>query len=148
MKKLIVMSLLAVGLTAFAQEKENRRPRGEKFESLTKEQKVELQVKKMTKDLNLNESQINEVKAIVTAEVEKREKMKAEMKELKEQSRKEKFSKIKEEQAALEIQMKKILSPEQYEKWEKIREERKANMKEKMAERRGKGEIKELPESK
>ena len=142
------MSLLAVGLTAFAQEKENRRPRGEKFESLTKEQKVELQVKKMTKDLNLNESQINEVKAIVTAEVEKREKMKAEMKELKEQSRKEKFSKIKEEQAALEIQMKKILSPEQYEKWEKIREERKANMKEKMAERRGKGEIKELPESK
>ena len=99
MKKLIIISLLAVGLTAFAQEKENRRPRGEKFESLTKEQKVEFQVKKMTKDLNLNESQIKEVKAITVLEVEKREKIIGEMKELKEQNRK----KMKEEIVALKF---------------------------------------------
>lgn len=143
-KKLIVMALLVFGLTAFAQEKESKRPRGEKFESLTKEQKVEFQVKKMTKDLNLNESQIKEVKAITVLEVEKREKIIGEMKELKEQNRK----KMKEEKVALEIQMKKILSPEQFEKWQKISDNRKTILKEKIAERRGKGKIKELPEAK
>jgi len=144
MKKLIIISLLAVGLTAFAQEKENKRPRGEKFESLSKEQRVEFQVRKMAKDLNLDESQTKEIKAIVVAEVEKREKMRANMIEIKEQNRK----KMQEEKATLEIQMKKILSPEQFEKWQKIREERKTMMKEKIAERREKGKIKELPEAK
>ena len=98
----------------------------------------------MTKDLNLNESQIKEVKAITVLEVEKREKIIGEMKELKEQNRK----KMKEEKVALEIQMKKILSPEQFEKWQKISDNRKAILKEKIAERRGKGKIKELPEAK
>ena len=44
--------------------------------------------------------------------------------------------------------MKKILSPEQFEKWQKISDNRKAILKEKIAERRGKGKIKELPEAK
>jgi len=148
MKKLILLSLLAVGITAFAQENENKRPRGEKFESLTTEQKVEMQVKKMAKDLDLKENQVKEVRILVTEEVEKREKRRAEMEAAKEQDRKEKFAKMKEEQAALETQMKKILTPEQFEKWQKIREERKANLKEKMAERRGKREVKDLPKAK
>ena len=62
MKKLIVAALLVVGLTTYAQEKEGRRAGREK---LTSEQKVELQVKKMTKDLNLNEKQTKDVRALV-----------------------------------------------------------------------------------
>ena len=79
MKKLVVALLFIVGITAMAQEKEMKRPNGDKFASLTPEQKVEFQVKKMSKDLNLNEKQVKEMKALVTKEVEKREAIKAEM---------------------------------------------------------------------
>jgi len=71
MKKLIVAALLVVGLTTYAQEKEGRKAGKEK---LTTEQKVNLQVKKMTKDLDLNEKQTEkeavsvEMKKILTAE--------------------------------------------------------------------------------
>lgn len=142
------MSLLTVGITVNAQVNENKKPRGEKFESLTTEQKIEMQVKKMTKDLDLNENQVKDIKILVADEVEKREKRKAVIEESKEQNRRERLSIMKEEQAAIETQMKKILTTEQFEKWQKIREERKANIKEKMAERRGKEELKELPETK
>ena len=80
MKKLIVAALLVVGLTTYAQEKEGRRAGREK---LTSEQKVELQVKKMTKDLNLNEKQTKDVRALVTKQVEKREAKRKEMEDLK-----------------------------------------------------------------
>jgi Spy/CpxP family protein refolding chaperone len=46
---------------------------------------------------------------------------------------------MKEAQAAHSAEMKKILTPEQYAKWEKLRDERKDKLKERMAERRGKG---------
>lgn len=130
MKKLIVAALLVVGMTTYAQEKEGRRPGKEK---LTSEQKVDLQVKKMTKDLDLNERQTKEIKVLVTKEVEKRE---AKIEEMKAQR--------KAEQAAVSSDMKKILTPEQYAKWEKNRQEKKESIKEKMAKRKSKN----LPESK
>ena len=51
MKNLVVALLLIVGISTMAQEKEMKRPHGDKFATLTPEQKVELQVKRMTKDL-------------------------------------------------------------------------------------------------
>ena len=128
MKKLIVAALLVVGLTTYAQEKEGRRAGREK---LTSKQKVELQVKKMTKDLNLNEKQTKDVKALVTKQVEKREAIKAQM-----QAEKE----------AVSVEMKKILTAEQYAKWEKNREEKIENFKEKMSERKEKRKSQALPE--
>jgi Spy/CpxP family protein refolding chaperone len=128
MKKLIVAALLVVGLTTYAQEKEGRRAGREK---LTSEQKVNLQVKKMTKDLDLNEKQTKEVRALVTKEVEKREAIKIQM-----QAEKE----------AVSVEMKKILTAEQYAKWEKNREEKIENFKEKMSERKEKRKSQALPE--
>ena len=59
MKKVFLAVLLVVGLTTFAQEKEGRK------EKLTPEQKVDFQVKRMTKDLDLNEKQAKEVRVLV-----------------------------------------------------------------------------------
>jgi protein CpxP len=138
MRKVILAVVMLVGITAFAQEKETRK--GDR-KNLTTEQKVNLQVEKMTKDLDLNEKQANDMKAFVTKEVEKREAKREEMKQLraeKEQKRGDMKAQMEKEQAATRTEMKKILTPEQFAKWEKIREERKANVKERMMERRDK----------
>ena len=55
MKKLLVAALLVVGMTTFAQEEVK-----EQKAQLTPEQRVESQVKRMTKDLTLNEKQAQE----------------------------------------------------------------------------------------
>jgi protein CpxP len=148
MKKLVVALLFIVGITAMAQEKEMKRPNGDKFASLTPEQKVEFQVKKMSKDLNLNEKQIKEMKALVTKEVEKREAIKAEMRALQAKQRIEMKAKMDEEYAAMSNEMRKILTSEQYTKWEKIHEERREKMKEKMKEKRENKKINAIPDEK
>jgi hypothetical protein len=138
MKKVFLALVMLVGVTALAQEKESRK--GDR-KDLTTEQKVNMQVEKMTKDLDLNEKQVKDMKAFVTKEVEKREAKREEMKQLraeKEQKRGEMKAQMEKEQAATSAEMKKMLTPEQFAKWEKIREERKANVREKMMERRAK----------
>lgn len=138
MKKLFLALLLLVGFTTWAQGKRERRPEGDR---LTKEEKVDLQVKRMTKDLDLNEKQAKEVRVLVTKEVEKREAKRAEMTEEKKAKREAMKTEMKEAQAAHSAEMKKILTPEQFAKWEKLREDRKDKLKERMAERRGKGKL-------
>ncbi|MGL2966483.1 hypothetical protein [Flavobacterium sp. XGLA_31] len=136
MKRLLVMALLVVGMTTFAQEKETKK---EPRQKLTTDQKIDLQVKRLTKDLDLNEKQVKDVRVLVAKEVEKREAKRAEMKETREmraQKREEAKANMEKEQAATSAEMKKILTPEQFAKWEKIREERKASLKEKMLEMR------------
>jgi Spy/CpxP family protein refolding chaperone len=140
MRNVFLALLLFVGITTLAQEK-----RGAK---LTSEEKVDLQVKRMTRDLSLNEKQVKEVRAIVAKEVEKRDAKRTEVKEQKSKKREEMKSKMQEEQAALAADMKKILTAEQYTKWEKQREEKKSKLKERMGERRGKGEFKPIEEDK
>ena len=129
MKKLILAALLVVGLTTYAQEKEGRKAGREK---LTSEQKVDLQVKKMTKNLDLNEKQTKDIRALVTKQVEKREDIKAQ---------------IQAEKEAVSVEMKKILTAEQYAKWEKNRDEKIENFKEKMSERKEKRKSQTLPKS-
>lgn len=138
MKKLVLVALLAVGLTAFAQKQGRRAGK----EGLTSEEKVDIQVKRMTKDLDLNEKQAAEVKVLVTKQVQKREEIKAELKSEKEKQRKDMKAKMEKEQAAVSAEYKKILTPEQYAKWEKNREEKKVKVKEKMIERREKRDLK------
>ncbi|WP_264522342.1 hypothetical protein [Flavobacterium sp. N1994] len=145
MKKVFLAALLAVGITAFAQEQEGRKMDREK---LTPEQKIDFQVKRMTKDLSLNEKQVADVKALVAKEMEKREAKRAEMKENKAQARKDMRAQMEADQAAMSADMKKILTAEQYAKWEKIRDERKEKMKEKMMERRERKDSDKLPERK
>ena len=132
MKKVIVAALLVVGLTTFAQEKEGKRNEREK---LTQEQKVDFQVKRITKDLDLNEKQAKDVRNLIAKEVEKREAKRAQLKDLKDNKRDEMRAQMEAEAAAVSSDMKKILTPEQYTKWGKILEERKEKIKEKIKEK-------------
>jgi hypothetical protein len=130
MKKVIVAVLLVVGMTTFAQE------RGEKRERLTPEQKVELQIKKLKLDLDLNDKQTADIKKIVVEQVKKRDAKRAEFdtkraKDVK-PTPEEMFqnkSQMLDEQIAMKAEMKKILNAEQYEKWQKIQAEKSENKK-------------------
>lgn len=142
MKKLILAVMLFVGITTFAQQRKAGKER------LTSEEKVDLQVKRMTKELSLDEKQAKEVRAIVTKEVAKRETKRAEVKEQKDKKREEIKAEMQKEQAAFSADIKKVLTPEQYAKWEKNREDKKAKLKDRMKERGGKGDFKPLEEDK
>jgi hypothetical protein len=130
MKKVIVAVLLVVGMTTFAQE------RGEKRERLTPEQKVELQIKKLKLDLDLNDKQTADIKKIVVEQVKKRDAKRAEFdtkraKDVK-PTPEEMFqnkSQMLDEKIAMKAEMKKILNAEQYEKWQKIQAEKSENKK-------------------
>ncbi|MFM2213616.1 MAG: hypothetical protein RL427_879 [Bacteroidota bacterium] len=136
MKKVFLAIVLVLGLTTFAQEKEGKKGNREK---LTPEQRVDLQVKRMTKDLDLNEKQVAELRTLVTKQEEKREAKRAEIKEKRDKNaakREEVKAAMEKERAESDAEMKKILTPDQYSKWVKIREERKATLKGKLMERR------------
>lgn len=140
MKKLFLVALLVVGMTTFAQEQ-----RGERKERFTPEQRVDFQIKKMTKDLNLDEKQAEQVKVLLTQEAKKREAKRAEMEAKKaEQARPSKEemearkSEMKANQEAMKAEMKKILSADQYTKWEQKQEERKDKMVERMKDKKKK----------
>ncbi len=136
MKKFALAVVMLVGMTTLAQEKG---PKKEAFDKLTKEQKIDFQLKKLTKDLSLDEKQVKEIKEVVTKEVEKREAKRAE----KEQNKAKKQIKLAEAKANFEkdaaetdAQMKRILTPEQYTKWAQKKDERLNRMKEKMLEKK------------
>jgi protein CpxP len=138
MRKLFLIALLVVGTTTFAQ-----RPNGEKNEKLTPEQRVDFQVKKMTKDLNLTDKQAEQIKVLIAKEVEKREAKRSEMKAKKEEQGKPskeemeaRKAEMKANQDEMKSEMKKILTADQYAKWEQKLEERKDKMIEKMKEKR------------
>lgn len=137
MKKLLVAALLVVGMTTFAQEQVK-----EQKAQLTPEQRVESQVRRMTKDLTLNEKQVQDVRAIVAKEVSKREENKAEMEARKaagtkpsKEEMKARKAKFQEDEVAMDANMKKILTPEQYSKWNQKIQERKEKMEAKKAEK-------------
>lgn len=132
MKKLIVAALLVVGITTLAQKKVEKKDKSEK---LTSEQKVNLLVKKMTRDLDLNEKQQAEYKNLIAKQTENREEKKAALNELKGKDRKEIKVQMELEQEAVSEEMKKILTPEQFTKWTQIRDEREKKMKEKRAQK-------------
>ena len=139
MKKLFLLALLVVGTTTFAQKREEKR------EQLTPEQQVELQVKRMKLELDLNDKQIVEVKKIMSKQIEKREAKKAELKAKKAEGQKptadERFTlknQMLDEQIAHKAEMKKILTADQFSKWEQNRDEAKSKMKSRMKNRKAK----------
>jgi protein CpxP len=133
MKKLMVVALLMVGMTIFAQER-NRRLQGNEMEQFTPEQRSQLQLKKMTLNLDLNESQQKEIKAFIADKNTKMETHKTAMKAMKEKGTKptndERFAmkmKMLDEQIATKKRMEKILNPKQFEKWTALDEGHKRN---------------------
>lgn len=131
MKTLITTSVLTLlfSMNGFSQETP-RKQRTEK-EPLSLEQRNQLQLKKMTLELDLTASQQKEMAALIAEQSAKREAKKAERlanKETKKElSADEKFelrNKMLDEQIAYKAKMKKILTEKQFEKWEASNQKR------------------------
>ena len=129
MKKLIVVAILAMSISGIAQEKKMRmhtdRP------EYTAEQRNELQVKKLTLELDLTAKQQKEISEVVAKQSAKREAMKAAMKAKREESKKRNSddsfamkNQMLDERIAYKKEMAKILTPQQQEKWEKMSQKR------------------------
>lgn len=126
MKKL-VLAIAFIGMGSFAmaqqttpQDRETRRAEMQQ----KMQQKEQEHLAQMQKDLNLNQSQVAQVKAL-------HEKRKSEMKaefEKNKDMRQTKMDEMKAKRAQMDADMKKILTPEQYDKWQV---DRKAKMEQK-----------------
>ena len=140
MKKLFIVALLVVGMTSFAQERKAK-PERAKMEQLTPEQRDQLQLKKMTLDLDLNASQQKEMSKIIAEQSAKREARMAERKTTKDSVKKQLTSEecfarknqMLDEQIVMKEKMKKILTSDQYKKWDDIKGKQHRGMKKRMA---------------
>jgi len=125
MKKLIVATLLVVGMSTFAQE--NKKKEGkEPMEKMSPAERVEKGLKRMTKQLNLTEAQQKEMKILMAEQEAKRADAN--------------FKPSKEDRLAMKEKISKILTPEQNATWDKIQEEKKEKMKDKIKEKKEKAE--------
>ena len=145
MKKLALIVLLVVGLSTYAQEGKKQERQGAERERLSPEQRNQLQLKKLTLELNLNESQQKEIAKILEEQSTKRQAEMATFKANKEKGVKptaeERFAmknKKLDEAIALKAKVQKVLTPEQFKKWEDMKKENRENMKERMEKRRSK----------
>ncbi len=133
MKKVIVLMVLVVGLTTFAQGK-----RGEGREKLTPEQQVEVVLKRMNSELTLTEKQQGEIKPLLLEQAKKREAKMLEFKGQKEKGTKptdEQIAQMKknriDEELAMKTKLKKILTEEQYTQWSNNKKDRLTKMRSK-----------------
>lgn len=126
MRMFVLAIAMMMGLGATAQH------RGEKRgEPLNPEQRAEMQTKKMTLALELNDKQQADVKKLLTEKGKERqkemEKHKADKEAGKKPTKEERAAfamKRLDNQLAMQSEMKKILTPAQFEKFKKMREER------------------------
>jgi len=113
MKKLIIVALLIVGMTSFAQESKQK-PQRTQMEQLNPEQRNQLRLKRLTLDLDLNASQQKEISKIIAEQSAKKEASMAERKAIKDTGKKltpdERFAKqnkMLDEKIAMKARMKK-----------------------------------------
>ena len=142
MKKLALIVLLAVGMTAFAQEEKRQdNPRIQK-ERLSPEQRNQLYLKKLTLDLNLNESQQKDMGKLIAEQSAKREAAMAERKANRDKGVKPTADEIfkqksqrLDDEATNKAKIQKILTAEQFKKWEDMKATNREHMKERMEKR-------------
>ena len=125
MKTWILAIAMMMGVAGTAQERKAR------HEHLQPEQKAELQAKKMALELNLDDKQQKEVKALLTEKAKKREALRKEHMAKKEAGQKltaeERFalkSRILDEKIEMKAAMRKILNDSQFEKLGELRNDR------------------------
>ncbi|WP_051590658.1 Spy/CpxP family protein refolding chaperone [Flavobacterium daejeonense] len=139
MKKLIIAALLVVSVSTFAQEKQERSQRGD-MRNMTPEQRAERRVERMTKDLNLDAKQQEQLKQMYANEAKEREAMMADMKNKKDKSKEKAGDQRKgmqDRMKASEEKMKTILTPEQFTKWKSNQDKMRERMQQRMSERQG-----------
>lgn len=140
---LILMMVIAVTFTANTQEKTAQKKRQNRRQ-FTVEQNTELDVKRMTLALDLNEKQQNQIKPLLMTQAAQRKTAMGKMKKARENKQKpseeELFtmrSQQLDNQIAMKKSMKEILTKEQFEEFEKMVKMRKTKGK-KMLEKKGK----------
>lgn len=136
MKTLIIALLFGMSLSGFAQVS-TPQPSDPKMEKMTPEQRQQKHLAHLTKELNLDIKQQEEVGKILAEKSAKAQDLKAKKNARKATGEKmttEEKSALKNtlqtEKADTEARMKAILSADQYQKWLTIREENKEKMKE------------------
>ena len=136
MKKIILLAFLMVGLTVLAQER-NRRPQRNQMEQFTPEQRNQLMLKKLTLELDLNDSQQKDINGIIVDMNSKREARQKAMMETRDKgvkpTRDELFAmrnKMLDEQIATKRKLEKILTPKQFEKWNELKENKMGDFRE------------------
>jgi hypothetical protein len=137
MKKLIIASLLVIGISTYAQDKKGTQKRVNRpvMEKFSPEQQNQLMLKKMTLELDLNGKQQEQIGQIISEQIKEREVLMQNHKEMKEDDKKpttddrfEMKSKMLDYQIAMRDKMKKTLSPEQFEKWNKMKKNQDGKM--------------------
>lgn len=128
MKKLIVAAFLVVGFTTFAQVEKKENAKKEPMERMSPAERSQMALKRMTKNLSLNEAQQKQVSALFSEEEAKRGDGQTKP--------------TKEDRKMMKDKISKILTPEQNAKWDKIQAERKEKMKERREEKGEKSEDK------
>lgn len=135
MKNLLIIAVMLISTISFSQN--------ERKGKLSKDEQVEVQLKKMTTDLNLDTKQQKEVKAFLFEKADKREAKRAEIQarreagkpRLSEEEREALKAELQNEKAHDKERLGKILSEDQMKKWDQIqtekREEKKAHLREK-----------------
>ena len=135
MKKIALAIVLTAGLALNGIAQEKKSAAKADTEKMSAEQRNQLQLKKMTLELDLSAAQQKEMAALIAEQSSKREAKMAEMKAGKEAKKQltanEKFemrNKMLDEQIEHKAKMKKILSKEQFEKWEDNHKKRSGHM--------------------
>jgi len=139
MKKIVFIALTLVAFQLTAQDKKERpnRERGEKMEryqDYSPEEMANLQTKKMTLHLDLNESQQKEIKKLnlenaiarkAKMEVHKAQRESGNIEKPSKEARLKMMNDRLDHQIEMKATMKKILNADQFTKWEKSKEEMK-----------------------
>ncbi|MDT0674975.1 hypothetical protein [Autumnicola musiva] len=119
MKKLILLLIMLVSLSAFSQDE------GRRMGNRSPEEMANFASERMTNMLDLNEAQQEQVKSYYLNRTEEMQKMRKEQSGR--MSREERKKMMEKAATAEDEEMKKILTEEQYGKWQKSREERRKN---------------------
>ena len=144
MKRIVILMLVMTTTAAFAQRPNHGRNGQKKaqmaqlMEELSAQQLAELETKKLTLALDLNDAQQTQMLAVQTEIAQDRKAAHARMKALKESDEikkptaEEKFQKMSEgldKKIEIKQQIKQILTADQYKKWEKMQHHKKQSRK-------------------
>jgi protein CpxP len=139
MKKIVIAVLVLMSVSMFAQEVQVvKKGKKEKREKLSPEERNQVVLDKMTKELNLDLQQQEQIKPIISEQNARMQAFKEQsFKDMSKEERKSFMQKRKEDKNANEEKLKLILSAEQFSKLKELEE---ANREKKRAEKElGKG---------
>ena len=126
MKKLIIASLLFTSIFSFAQETQpEKKDKKVKRERMSPEQKNQVVLDQMTKELNLDAQQQEQIKPIIAEQSSKIQGMRdqgtaPDFKEMSKEERKALMQKRNEEKTVKDNKLKAILTPEQFKKMKEM----------------------------